>query len=155
MSANKGRPRKPTALKVLHGDFDKNPKRRNKSEPTPDLAIPKCPAWLSEHAKAEWKRITKEVGDLKVLSLGERGALEQYCDTYGKWRECNETIKADGQWYSTNHGLAEHPAAKAHRVYAGMCQKLLCEFGLTPSSRSRLAITKEPEVDETEKRFFG
>lgn len=155
MPAQKGRPRKPTALKVLHGDFDKNPQRRQKTEPQPQQAAPKAPLHLSVIAKQEWKRICKEVGAMKALTLGERGSLEQYCDAYSKWREAIITLNTEGQYHSSEHGMYEHPAGKAHRAYAGVCHKLLCEFGLTPASRSRLVISEATEKDEISKRFFG
>lgn len=155
MPTRPGRPRKPTALKVLHGDFDKNPQRRPKAEPKPNVTAPKVPAHLSAVAKQEWRRICKEVGDMKALSLGERGSLEQYCEAYSKWRDAIEVLKAEGQYHQTQHGMYEHPAGKSHRAYALICHKLLCEFGLTPASRSRLVISEETEQDEIHKRFFG
>jgi P27 family predicted phage terminase small subunit len=157
MPSGRGRPKKPTALKVLHGDFDKDPQRRPKAEPKPDLAAPKPPAHLSVIARHEWRRICKEVGAMNALTLGERGSLEQYCDAYSSWREAIVTLRNEGQ-YGTNSKTGasyEHAAGKAHRAYSMICHKLLCEFGLTPSSRSRLVISEETEHDEIHKRFFG
>lgn len=155
MPAKAGRPRKPTALKVLHGDFEKNPSRRPKAEPQPDLAVPKCPSHLSVLARHEWKRIVSELGDLKVLSLAERASLELYCRAYGEWREATKTVEAEGRYYADEKGWKEHPAGKAMRQWAGICHKLLCEFGMTPSSRSRIAITDASETDSKETRYLG
>lgn len=62
--AIRGRKPKPTALKVLEG----NPGHRplNKREPMPKGRLPRCPDWLEEDAKKEWKRLGKilaEMGD--------------------------------------------------------------------------------------------
>ena len=72
-----GRPRKPSALKVLHGDFDKNPQRQNHNEPTVEVKAPKCPAYITGESRKEWKRVTAELLSLRVLGEVDRSALEQ------------------------------------------------------------------------------
>lgn len=44
--SNAGRPRKPTALKLLEGDIHK--KRMNMNEPKPRPIVPDPPKWLEE-----------------------------------------------------------------------------------------------------------
>lgn len=149
------RPRKPTALKLLDGDFQVHPERRNHNEPTPATKSPTCPAHLDATAKAEWKRICKELNNLGVLSESERGALEQYCKTYSEWRHAIKVIDSEGRYYQTDKGPAEHPASKALRALSVVCHKYLSEFGLTPASRTRLHVTQPTEQDETFKRYFG
>ena len=155
MPAGKGRPRKPTALKVLHGDFEKNPKRRNGAEPTVASGAPRVPTHLSRLAKNEWKRVVSELLQLGVLSQVERAALEQYCEAYAEWRQCLKAIQKEGRFYATENGVQEHPAAKAARQWAGVCHKSLCEFGMTPASRSRLHVTEETPSDSKESRYLG
>jgi len=155
MPAKSGRPRKPTALKVLHGDFDKDPQRRPKAEPKVDTGRPKTPAHLDRLSKNEWKRICSELEQLKVLTPVERGALEQYCVAYSEWRQAVDTVRKEGRYYQTEKGVTEHPAAKAMRALSTICHRYLCEFGLTPSSRSRLHVTEETENDSLEAKFLG
>jgi len=156
MPAGRGRPAKPHALKVHDGDYEKDPQRRPKAASTPPVAAPKCPTWLKGEGRKEWKRICAELVGLKVLSLAERSSLEQYCEAYQKWRECIATLKEDGQFLQNAMGqMVEHPAGKSHRAYAAICHKLLCEFGMTPASRTRLVITEETETNDQAKRFFG
>lgn len=155
MPGKGGRPRKPHALKLADGDFDKDPQRKPPATSTPPVNAPKCPTWLKGEGRKEWKRICSELLILKVLSQAERSSLEQYCEAYAKWRECITTLKEQGQYMHTEKGIAEHPAGKAHRAYAAICHKLLCEFGMTPASRTRLVITEETEQDGQAKRFFG
>lgn len=155
MPAGKGRPRKPTSLKVLHGDFEKNPQRKTKNEPTPEVKTPKCPAHLPTLAKNEWKRICSELVELGVLSLAERASLEQYCRAYAEWREAGKSLEQNGRFYVEDGTTKENPAGKAMRSWAGICHKLLCEFGLTPSSRSRLTISEAETQDTKEARYLG
>jgi phage terminase small subunit len=49
----------PTALKVVMGNPGKRP--LNQLEPKPRLAIPSCPAHLHATAKAEWKRLARQL----------------------------------------------------------------------------------------------
>lgn len=53
--AQRGRKPKPTAVKVLEG----NPGKRslNTAEPKPEKKAPRCPSWLEDEAKKEWKRM--------------------------------------------------------------------------------------------------
>ncbi len=151
------RPRKPTALKVLHGDFDKNPQRRNRQEPQPPADSPLCPEQLGVVGRNEWKRICKELEMLGVISLAERGAILRYCHAFQQHHDCEAQAKKDGRWQTNaKTGLiTEHPASKAARDYAKQMITLLSSFGMTPTSRTRLAVKEKIEVDPDEKLFFG
>jgi len=63
--AQSGRKPKPTAIKVLEG----NPGKRslNTQEPKPRKKAPRCPPWLEEEAKKEWKRMAKQMEQLGIL----------------------------------------------------------------------------------------
>jgi P27 family predicted phage terminase small subunit len=149
-----GRPRKPTALKVLHGDFDKNPQRRNHREPVPGKQPPKCPAWITGEARKEWKRIVDELESMGVASGVDRAALEQYCIAYDAWRQALRTVRKEGRTFASNHGPRVHPADTLARSYADLCHRILCQFGLTPSSRTRLAIDHETHTHPDEEEYF-
>lgn len=150
------RPRKPTGLKLLHGDFDKDPQRQNHNEPTPEVRAPSVPSHLPQLAKNEWKRVCAELKELGVLSRVERAALEQYCRAYAEWRIACKALENEGRYLPDKHGvLREHPAGRAMRGLAAICQKALSEFGMTPSSRTRLHVAEGKPEDEDAKRFFG
>jgi P27 family predicted phage terminase small subunit len=155
MPAKGGRPKKPTALKLLHGDFEKNPNRRNKNEPSVEPGTPDCPKHLPVLARNEWRRVTSELKELRVLSQVDRSSLEQYVMCYAKWRDCITTLKKEGDFYETEKGVVEHPAGKALRQYAGLCHRFLCEFGMTPSSRSRVQLSEPDSSNDLEKRYLG
>ena len=140
---NMGRPRKPTALKILHGDFAKDPQRRNHREPDVPTGIPDCPAWLAGDARKEWKRITDEIKSMKVVTLPDRSALEAYCTLYGQWRDALRQVKREGAVLTSEHGSYENPASKIAARCCDQIHKYLCQFGLTPASRSRVNVTNE------------
>ena len=151
-----GRPRKPTALKIRDGDFEKNPQRQNHNEPTPETGIPRCPDHLPELAQEEWNRVCHELNSMGVLTLIERGALEQYCRTYAEWRMAAADLDANGRYtFNASGSRVENPAGKSLRSLSALCHKFLCEFGMTPASRTRLHIEKETQRDEAEEQIFG
>ena len=84
----RGRRPKPTHLKVMRG----NPGKRalNPHEPKPRPAMPTCPAHLCPSAKAEWKRLARELHALSILSNLDRAALAGYCQAYGRWVEAEK-----------------------------------------------------------------
>jgi len=62
----RGRRPKPMAMKVLEG----NPGKRdlNTGEPTPRKRAPRCPSWLEEEAKKEWKRMCRQLEEIGILT---------------------------------------------------------------------------------------
>ena len=136
------RPRKPTKLKILHGDFEKNPKRRPKLEPELPEGQPRCPSGFSAEAKSEWKRVIKELTAMRVLTVQDRAAVEQYCEIWGRWKRCIRTVDKEGMVVTGATGPTEHPCSRMARAYSDQIHKYLCQFGLTPASRSRVNVTE-------------
>lgn len=85
-----GRPPKPTHLKVLEG----NPGKRalNKHEPKPAVKVPSCPRHLVGEAKKEWRRISRELITLNLLTEVDRAALAAYCQAWARWVYAEERI---------------------------------------------------------------
>lgn len=85
-----GRPPKPTHLKLLEG----NPGKRavNRDEPKPAVKAPSCPRHLIGEARREWKRISRELLALKLLSEVDRAALAAYCQAWARWVYAEEKI---------------------------------------------------------------
>ena len=139
----KGRPKKPTALKILHGDYAKNPQRRNESEPVPKVDRPKCPTWMKGEGRKEWKRITDELFSLGVLAKVDRGCIESYCETYRLWRGVLKEAASEPFVLYTQSGPKENPIHRVARNYADQLMKGLVQMGLTPIARSRLTVTEQ------------
>ena len=93
---------------------------------------------------------------LGVISLAERAAILRYCHAYQQHHDFERQVKKDGRWQVNKFGaITEHPASKAARDLVNQMIKLLSAFGLTPTSRTRLAVKEKKEVDPDEKLFFG
>lgn len=88
--AGRGRPPKPTAVKELEGNPGKRP--LNKNEPKPKQIAPKCPSWLEPDAKKEWRRLSKELETMGLLTQVDMAAFAGYCQAYARWKEAEEFI---------------------------------------------------------------
>ncbi len=88
--AQRGRKPKPTAVKVLEG----NPGKRslNTGEPKPEKKAPRCPAWLEDEAKKEWKRMAKQLEHLGILTEIDMAAFAGYCQAFYQ-AECGRTAE--------------------------------------------------------------
>jgi len=135
--AQRGRKPKPTALKELEG----NPGRRslNKNEPKPDPKAPRCPSWLEDEAKKEWKRTGKILEQMGLLTEMDMAAFAGYCQAYARWKEAEEFITQHGTMLRTPNGyLQQVPQVSIAQTNLKIMLKFCEQFGLTPSSRSRM-----------------
>ena len=148
-----GRPRTPTALKVVKGTAQAC--RMNKNEPKPPPGLPSCPPHLSDEAKAEWRRITPKLKEMRLLSHVDRAALAGYCELWARWQKAEKMIQESGEVITTPNGsLQVSPwISIAHRSLVEL-RKFASEFGLSPASRSKVSTLPEPEKDNEFSRFF-
>lgn len=143
--AKRGRPAKPTRLKILAG----NPGRRplNKREPQPRVGAPPCPTHLDAEAKREWRRIVKELSAVGLLTHVDRAALADYCIAWSEAVALDTAIVQKGGIVKVSLGSEEKLIWNRNKAVERM-NKLRGEFGMTPSSRSGLqlpAVEKETE----------
>lgn len=93
--------------------------------------FPPPPGWLSETAKAEWRRMQPFLEERRYLSDIDLSNLENYCVAQGRVRECEADIS----------GCADlEVKAKLWRMQKqamDTARQLAAELGLTPISRSR------------------
>ena len=80
--AQRGRKPKPTALKVLEGNPGGRP--LNPNEPKPAKKAPRCPSWLEDEAKKEWKRMGKTLEQMGLLTEMDMAAFAGYCQAYAR-----------------------------------------------------------------------
>ena len=136
-----GPPPKPTKLKLLKGE--KNKDRINQNEPQPEVKVLPCPSHLKEEAKRYWNQEAPRLYQLGLLTEVDGGAFELLCVAWAEWQEYTELVEKNGIAIRTPNGsLQLSPAAvlkdRAYERYRRMC----LEFGMTPSSRSRISVSK-------------
>ena len=111
-----GRKPKPASLHLIHGTTSETVQtvpQNKKKQP-----LPACPAWVPPAGKQEWKRVSKILGDLNILTLADRSLMIQYCVMFAQLHD---------------DPLAFSPSGHAQ---FRMAQS---ELGLTPASRAKIA----------------
>lgn len=135
----------PAHLKVVTG----NPGRRPiKDSVEPDVEAPPCPEHLSAEAKAEWARIVPELMALNLLSKLDMASLAMYCQCYGRWQYAERVLSGvvegmeNEAWMviaSPNGFPVQSPWLNIANRAMDQCKSFLVEFGMSPSSRARIA----------------
>jgi P27 family predicted phage terminase small subunit len=154
-----GRPRKPTALKLVTG----NPGRRklNKNEPMPKRAVPSCPSHVDDVAKVAWGRLSVLLDGMGVLTVADTYAFERLCQCYAELLTYKALIDKDGATYTTTsvaggYAIKANPAVAMHADADRRFHSYLQAFGLTPSSRSKVnAVPTADEKEDPLAEFFG
>lgn len=159
----RGRKPKPTAQQILEGDPRKlgvhRLEEKLKAEAKGTRGLPKCPAHLKGRARKAWKFWSEELERMNMDCRPDAQMLEGACVAYEAAVECYETIQTQGRLVAkrildpeTNKlvvaNVKPHPAV-AQMNAAWTLLKMFCsEFGLSPVSRTRLAIEKPAEGDD-------
>ena len=150
----KGRKPKPTGTKVLEGTF--RPDRANKDEPRPKPAGREPPSHLSGPAKDEWHRTGAVLYPLGLLTELDVPAFELYCETYARWLEAKDKVAEKGTVLVTsNKNLIQNPYLAIANKAQEQMMKILAEFGMTQSSRTRVSATPPEGDKDVEAMLFG
>lgn len=135
----RGRKPDPTVLRVLKGNPSKRPLPTK--EPTPKLvdASHPPPDWLDDAAKAEWRRIAPMLARNGLLTEMDLDALTAYCHAWCVWKDANAKIRQFGIVIKAKNGfpMASPYLPIANKAMVTM-KAFMIEFGMTPSSRSRV-----------------
>lgn len=145
--AQRGRKPKPTALKALEG----NPGKRdlNQKEPKPEKKAPRCPTWLEPEAKKEWRRMVNQLEQLGILTEVDMAAFAGYCQAYARWKEAEEFITKHGTIVKTPSGYWQQvPQVSIAQSYLKIMNRFCEQFGLTPSSRTRIVADKPSDAED-------
>lgn len=145
-----GRRPKPTQLKVITGNPGKRPLNTKEPKPAVKRLVP--PAWLDPKARYAFQELEKILGeDMRVLTGADRMALELLCDVYSEYREARDVILRDGSTYEVETEQGSYVRPRPEVAIAADAWKrvksMLTEFGLTPSSRTRIKMGKPEEQD--------
>ena len=145
-----GRKPKPTALKDAQGTLRAD--RINLREPKPTKKLGEPPGHLSEVAVEEWRRIEGSLKGAGIATALDAAALGAYCQAYSRWVSAEQALEkmkndAGGLLVKTTNGnMIQNPiVGVANKAMSDMV-RYAAEFGMTPSSRSRISA----EEDDTE-----
>ena len=123
----------------------------------PKLEAPRCPVWLTEEAKRVWRRTVPELKRLGVIAVIDGDALAAYCQTFARWKQAEEFIAKHGECYSLRDEngrmryMQPFPQVSIAKSLLHLLKGFQQEFGLTPSSRSRIEVQDLDAADEEER----
>jgi P27 family predicted phage terminase small subunit len=129
----------PTSIRMLRGNKGKRPV--NPREPQPERKAPTCPEHLDAEAKKEWKRLSKLLLKLGVLTEADGMALACLCQTWSTLGKAQRKLNETGLLFKTPSGYVQQsPFVSIVSACGDIVMKLSQEFGLTPAARGRLQI---------------
>jgi len=147
----RGRKPKPTALKVLEGNPGKRPLPQN--EPKPKPIAPERPPWLTGEGRKMWERLAPELERLGLLTAIDGEAFAAACQCWKTYVDCQRHLKKHGYTYAyVNKAGAENeierPQVKIAQKALDQFKAFCAEFGLTPSSRTRIDVKPVEGVED-------
>lgn len=147
--ATRGRPRKPTAIKILDGTFRED---RHGDEPKIEAltSLPKPPSSLGKEGKRRWKTEGEQLLAKGILSVTDLPALEVYCAAWDEVQHCADVLSKQGEYSMRDNGtMAAHPAIRRKGEALDRIRAYQREFGMTPSSRTGVKAQKTDESGVT------
>ena len=104
--------------------------------------------WLEPEAKKEWRRLAKQMEAIGILTEVDMAAFAGYCQAYARWKEAEEFITQHGTIVKTPSGYWQQvPQVSIAQTYLKIMNKFAEQFGLTPSSRSRIIASDGGPAD--------
>ena len=139
----------PTNLKVLRGTAQ--PCRLNDKEPKPPPADISMPDGLSQKEQQHWQQVAGYLQEAGVLTVMDVQALKLYCRIYVKWQESIYKLDEYGPVIKTKAGNPSlSPYFKISQKYLDQLLAILREFGMTPSSRTKIHASSDKPDDDYE-----
>jgi P27 family predicted phage terminase small subunit len=150
------RGRKPLPSNVVRLRGNPGKRRLNDAEPRPAPKVPACPACLGEEARKEWQRLAKELVGLGLLTGLDCAMLAAYCQAHALWIEAVSSIERYGTMVKSPNGLPmQSPYVAVANRQVDIMVRIASEFGMTPSSRTRIRVGERPPEDPFETFLQG
>lgn len=146
----RGRKPTPTALKIVRGNPGRRPLPPNEPRPQGD---PEMPDWLSDAAKVHWPKVAEQLQAAGIITSLDAAALGLYCEAFARWKHANDQVAKFGPVVKAPSGFpVQSPfLAISNRAWDQM-SKMLVEFGMTPSSRSRVSAQQQEGYEDQPKQ---
>lgn len=147
----KGRKPEPSALKLLRGLPGKRALSPDEPKPSALAGVPP-PDWLDPEAADEWRRLAPMLERLGILTETDTQALSAYCEAWATWKQATQKIRQFGMVINGKDGdlPVVSPYVKIAEKAFAQVKGMLIEFGMTPSSRTRVHVAK-PEAAQMSK----
>ena len=103
------------------------------------------PSHLVVEARREWKRLGRKLVECGLLTEIDAGALALYCQAWARWVEAERALERYGVVVKSPSGFPmQSPYLAIANKAMEQMTRLLTEFGMSPSSRARVAVSPPP-----------
>jgi len=149
----KGRRPKPSYLKIIEGNRGK--RRLNDAEPRPAPAPLAAPAWLCASAKGAWDQYAPELQRIGVLTLIDVPAFGALCTLAADVATEDDAVRRTGALIKSARGRPmANPFLRLRDKHLELLLRYSENFGMTPSARSRVRVTAEPDDDSPAAKYL-
>lgn len=105
----------------------------------PLTKAPTAPKWMTDEARAEWKRIMPRLIEDRIITKADLTGVENYCVATGRIREIESLFRVSGL-DKTLFGMQNRAMQTARQLAA--------EYGLSPVSRARVGSAANDDDDD-------
>jgi P27 family predicted phage terminase small subunit len=146
---------RPANLRLLEGRGNGRDVAGRIVKPAPGFVRlpPIAPEFLTGEARRMWDLVVPELQRLQLLKPIDEAALSAFCLTWERMCTAQARIAREGMILETERGPVKSPAVLIVEAASKELRAWSSEFGLTPSSESRLGSTKGADGDEDENPF--
>jgi P27 family predicted phage terminase small subunit len=117
--------------------------------------MPRPPEHLGDAEKEKWKALVKELHPLGLVTTIDKDSLAFYCVIYVRWLKAEKMVRDKGEIIKTAGGnIIQNPYLSIANRSLEQLNKLGAEFGMTPSSRSRIKADLVDPAEELERLLF-
>lgn len=104
----------------------------------PLTKAPVAPKWMTDEARAEWKRIIPRLIEDRIITKADLTGVENYCVAVGRVREIEALFRVSGL-DKVLFGMQNRAMQTARQLAA--------EYGLSPTSRARVGSAANDDDD--------
>jgi P27 family predicted phage terminase small subunit len=135
----------PRELKILKGTYRKD---RDKNSPPPSKDTPVPPSWLNKRGKTIFRLITRRLTELNLASRSFTEMIGLLASRLEEIERYSALLDAEGASFggASRDGteyFKPRPEAQLRERAMIHAQKLLVEFGLSPTAIMRVVAAKE------------
>lgn len=140
--STRGRKPKPTRVKEIQG----NPGKRglNPDEPKPGVPV-KRPRGLARGPRRLWDEVAPDLERVGVMTGWDTFAFRLLAEHYAFALEAADQLRDEGLTVDGRDGPKKNPVATVFKENGMAALRIMTEFGMTPSSRTRLSIPEGAE----------
>ncbi len=104
---------------------------------------------IASRSASPWKRIAGVLYDMGVITKIDRAVLAGYCQAYGRWVEAERKLREGPTLIKTPSGYVQQsPWLGISHKNQELMGRYMAELGLTPASRSRIAVENHVAASE-------